>query len=808
LAPRSIAVVCTLLGLGNAAWQQGDLPVAENYFRQALTIENENRRPNLGRAVALVGISLVAWYRGQRTIAEYYNQDALITQRKDNRNSLDVARTLNNLSILAQESGNLWRAERYVREALSIAKTRAPESIDLATASSGLADILLERGHPKQALNYYLRALTIEERVAPSSLYMGDTLYGMGNLYRKLARSQEAEEYYRHALLVWEKGTSLKSYRAGILAALAGLLRGKGQAADAALLYKQGLDILESQSARLGGGSDAHSSFLAKHQDIYRQYADLLVQLGSVDQAFDVLERSRARSLAEALASSHLDIRKGVDPSLLEQERSLGQKFTAKSNYRIHLLSQSHSEEQIKALDKEISELLIQYQDVEGQIRSSSPGYAALTQPEALNGRQIQERLLDEDTVLLEYSLGEERSYLFVVTPTTLKSYQLPSRKEIERGARRLYTLLRVRNHGVRGESREQKRVRLRSVEAAYSQAAAQLSRMVLGPAAAELRGKRLLVVSDGALAFIPFSILPTQTADSGKSEPLIAEHEIVNLPSASVLALLRQQEQGRQPAPKAVAVLADPVFSERDPRVSQASAPASGASLKVAVNRSAAAQTDDSLDHALRAHLLQRSAGDVGQLHLNRLPYTRQEAAAIAGVAAADERMEALDFRASRRTAMSAELEQYRIVHFATHGLLDSRNPELSGLVLSLVDEEGRPQDGFLQLQDVYNMNLGADLVVLSACETGLGQQVEGEGLVGLTRGFMYAGATRVVASLWRVDDEATAELMKKFYEGMLREGKRPAEALREAQQWMRTQKGWEAPYYWAGFVLHGEWK
>lgn len=171
---------------------------------------------------------------------------------------------------------------------------------------------------------------------------------------------------------------------------------------------------------------------------------------------------------------------------------------------------------------------------------------------------------------------------------------------------------------------------------------------------------------------------------------------------------------------------------------------------------------------------------------------------------------MLALDFKANRQTAMSAELGRYDIVHFATHGLINNEHPELSGLVLSLVDERGAQQDGFLRLHEVYNLKLAAELVVLSACQTGLGREIKGEGLVGLVRGFMYAGAPRVVASLWMVDDAATAELMGQFYEGMLRKGLQPAAALREAQVHMSKHKRrqWQAPYYWAGFVLQGEWK
>jgi len=279
---------------------------------------------------------------------------------------------------------------------------------------------------------------------------------------------------------------------------------------------------------------------------------------------------------------------------------------------------------------------------------------------------------------------------------------------------------------------------------------------------------------------------------------PLIVEHEIVSLPSASTLAVLRRETAGRKRATKAVAVLADPVFASDDTRVENG--------LGHRATTSGAQGTEPSRD-------VERSGNELGvtgaDLRFPRLLGTRREAEAVLALVPEGERKRALDFEASRATATSAELGQYRSVLFATHALLNNSHPELSGIVLSLVDEQGQAQDGFLRLHEIYNLKLSADLVVLSACQTGLGKEIKGEGLVGLTRGFMYAGAPRVVASLRKVDDKATSELMKLFYQGMLG-GKRlrPAEALRAAQIAMWKQKQWRAPYYWAAFVLQGEWR
>jgi CHAT domain-containing protein len=277
----------------------------------------------------------------------------------------------------------------------------------------------------------------------------------------------------------------------------------------------------------------------------------------------------------------------------------------------------------------------------------------------------------------------------------------------------------------------------------------------------------------------------------------MIVGHEVVSLPSASVLTLLRDQQAGRPRAAKALAIFADPVLDRRDSRVEGARGSAA----------STAAANNPPADRTAPIDDVFRSARDTGA-SFERLQYSRVEADTIAAMTPPGDALKALDFRASRDVAVSRELEQYRIVHFATHGLINSQRPELSGVVLSLVDEQGRAQDGFLRLHDIYNLKLAADLVVLSACQTALGREIRGEGLVGLTRGFMHAGSPRVVASLWEVRDRATAELMQRFYRGILTQGLRPAAALRAAQISMWKEPRWSAPFYWAGFVLQGDWR
>jgi len=392
---------------------------------------------------------------------------------------------------------------------------------------------------------------------------------------------------------------------------------------------------------------------------------------------------------------------------------------------------------------------------------------------------------LDDNTLLLEYMLGDDRSYVWLVSHQEVWSFQLPARSKIEAASGAVYSLL----------SQNEQATEIGKDPAKLATAISNLSESLLAPLADRLGSKRLLIVPDGVLQYVPFGTLTVarQTVPYGRllSRPLVLDHEIINEPSASALALVLSQTANRRPTEKSVAIFADPVFAVDDTRIKYRESNSSRVAMGPVPNVE--------MTRALR---------DVGleNAQIYRLPSSRDEANAIIASAPWHTAFKAVDFDATRATAMALDLGQYRIVHFATHALLDNEHPELSGIVLSLVDEKGQQQDGFLRLHDIYNLKLPVELVVLSACQTGLGKDVKGEGLIGLTRGFMYAGASGIVASLWKVDDDATAELMKHFYDGLFNRGLTPAAALREAQLTLRQDKRWREPYYWAGFVIQGE--
>ena len=344
--------------------------------------------------------------------------------------------------------------------------------------------------------------------------------------------------------------------------------------------------------------------------------------------------------------------------------------------------------------------------------------------------------------IVLVVSLG-----LFVVTRDRLTTRELPPRARIDALAYRVYEGLR---------SSRQRRVRLQ-----LPQVAAELSEVLLAPARDLLAGRRLLVVGEGLLHYVPFAALPFPGA-AGEGESLVEQFEVVHLPSAAVMKALEAREKARPKPPKELAVLAAAVY--------------------------------------------QGPGQEPGEW--SDLPHTAEEAKAILELVPPEKSLAALGFAAKPELVREGHLAAYRILHFATHGKVDEENPELSGVALSMWDEEGHPRDGSLRLHEIYNLDLPADLVVLSACNTALTPKAQGAGLVGLTHGFFYAGASRLLVSLWDVDDEATAKLMELFYRGLLVEKLKPAEALRQAQRELKKNERFGAAYYWAGFVLEGSWK
>jgi CHAT domain-containing protein len=752
-------------------------------------------------ATTLSDIGLVYKLLGEKRKALDFYTRALTLQRAvgDRRGE---AATLNNIGAVYTSLNELRAALDFHTQVLALHRAVGNRNGEAITLSI-IGAIYSSLGENQKALDFHTQALAFHRAVGNRS-GEANTIHYIGVLNRLLGENQKALDFLTQALTL-SRMVGDRDGEVETLILIADIKRDLGHFDESLSYVESALNIVESLRANIIS-KELRASYLATAQNHYTFYIDLLMQMrkrepnkGHEAAALEASERARARSLIESLAEASADIRRGADPKLIDQERSLQQRLNAKAREMLKLSSNGADEARLAMSRRETDALTTELQQVQTQIRQTSPRYSTLTQPQPLTLAEIQRQALDADTLLLEYSLGVERSFLWAVTPATINSYDLPKREEIEVAAKRVYELL-SKAQGARGQGSRPGVSASNDASREYLAAATSLSRMLLGPVASQLGKKRLVIVADGMLHFVPFGALPDPNGPKeggGRWQPLLVEHEIVNLPSASTIAVLRRELAGRKPAAKTLAVLADPVFSRDDKRIKP------GASLAAQRNTQR-----DPLDESRARILVEIAGGAPGDLRIDRLPFTRQEADTIAALAPAGSGMKALDFEASRATATGGRLSQYRYVHFATHGLADSERPELSTLVLSLFDDQGRPQDGFLRAHEVYNLELPAELVTLSACETGLGKLTKGEGLVSLTRGFMYAGAARVVVSLWSVSDRATAELMTKFYRSVLVQGERPAAALRTAQVEMWREKRWEAPYYWAAFTLQGEWR
>lgn len=664
--------------------------------------------------------------------------------------------------------------------------------VEEARALEGLGSVAIEQRETRRAIELLTVGLRILDgldssaevaayvQVSEAKLEQAKILNKLASLYAT-SDADRAVEYLRRARALGTE-TGNRNAAAESEYQLARVDRSRGRMEQARREVEEAIAGAESLRARVRN-PDLQTSYFSTTQRYYELYVDLLMRGRQAGDGFTASERGRARGLLDAIALRGGALTQAIDPALSERERELRRALTGKLDQRLRLATGEATKQELAALDRELSELETEYQQVQGKLRAASPAYAALTSPEPVTVERVQRELLDDGTALVEYALGEERSYVWAVTTKGMVSAALAGREAIEGQARRVRELLVARSCAPRHELPDETAERIRAADAAYAKQAARLREMVLGPVEKAVSGKRLAVVADGALQLVPFGALVDA---SGHYE--IERHEVVMLPSATALEALRRERGTR--AEGTVAVVADPVFAATDPRVAEAKGQAEAMDETVARARD-----------GVRGGCEERAG-------LERLEGSRAEAEAIAKLVPAGERMEALDFAANLDMATSGRLRGYRVVHIATHGYVPSEAPELSGLVLSLVDEQGRERAGYLGLPQIYAMRLNADEVVLSACETGLGKQVRGEGMVGLARGFMYAGARRVVASLWKVDDRPTAELMETMYARLLKKGASGGGALRAAQLEMLEDERWRAPYYWAAFQLYGEWR
>jgi CHAT domain-containing protein/Tfp pilus assembly protein PilF len=775
-----------LADLGNTWLQLGELENAERVFKQAAALWAElgaadeqaarwsdlaltrSRRGQIHAALDLYLRTAAAWEKlgkwhslaitcanlgslyaslGESRLAQdqYHRALALLERQPDPGRRAVV---LNKLGDVLLRTEGPEAALKPFREALQLRRQQR-NARGLAVTLNSLGQAHLEAEDPRRTLRMFAAALTIfqEQR---ETLSVASVLNNQGLAYERLSQTAQAQQLYQQALaLAVREGPRLPAEETALFG-LARIARREGRLAEAERLMEQTLNAVEEIRGQLWR-QDLRSSYQDSQQDKYAFLIDLLAerrrrepQAGHDARAFAVAERARARSLLDLLSTA----RRRPPPEELRRLDELSRRINEQHREQLAVASE--------AVEDRMANLITDLRQTEAEITGSH--LALRPAPPTLSLQQTQS-LLDRDTLLLEYFLGEERSFLWAVTPSTVRFVaDLPGRHEIEDAARQTYQRL-TESHQQTGET-------------AARQTAARLSRMLLAPVVDLLGRRRLVVVAPGALQLIPFAALPDPGSLATEPRPLIVDHEIVSLPSASVLGALRTRAH-RPPPDGLLAVLADPVTAPDDERLR--------------------------FPHTARPTLPPPP-------NLARLPFAGREAAAILSLTDGERIFAAFGFDAGRNVVQGGRLRDYRILHFATHGLFNDTYPELSALALSAFDPAGHPIDGHLRAYEIPALDLRADLVVLSACRTALGN-ANGEGFASLTHGFFHAGVPRLVVSLWDVDDRATGELMQRFYAALLKRRLPPAQALRQAQLSLLGEERWRAPYYWAGFTFEGDW-
>jgi CHAT domain-containing protein len=731
--------------LAEGAVRRGELAAAESLYRQSLSLW-EASGVEKSAAVTMGNLAGVYNLAGEPQLALDSAEQGLARFPKG-ASPQDVAGVLEKKGEALDRLGHHEEAQSTFSEALTLSQGKPAE---LAQLERRLARRAYDKGNFDEAAKRFQSAITTLEAAQdrPSAM---ETRQDLAWTELKRGHQEVAEKLFQR-IATDSSSTQNRWIKPAMLEGQARLERARGHLKPALAFARRALDEVEVLRSELGR-TDLKTSVFADQQSYFDLAADLTLdvygQTGDrflLGKAFEISERSRARRLLDLLATG---------PSPPAPSASPGETRAAKALSRAEarlktLRSAEAAGAEIERAERKVRKAVLDLRREEVPSGAAGPSFGG----SPLSLRQIQ-HWIDRDTVLLEFDLGEDAGYLWAVTSQRLAVHRLPRQIAVEAQVRDAIGVLS--SPGVSADSVQGKTTLLAT------------ARLLVGEAMPELVARRWLLVMDGALHALPLGALPNP---DHPEEPILATHEIAFAPSASVAVRLsqraerneRQRRQGPKPQ-KDLALFADAVYEAGRPEAESPS----------------------------------------GLLRLPRLRYSDEEARRILALVPSQGRLDARRFEATKARVLSGELADYRRLHFAVHGLPDENHPELSGLALSLFDRQGRPQDGILFAHEIARLHLPADLAVLSACQSGRGAAVSGEGLVGLAHAFFTAGTARVVASEWAVNDQATAELMGLFYDGLLRRHLNAARALQEAQIAIAREAPWRRPYFWAGFVVQG---
>src|SRR5438067_2142076 len=698
-------------------------------------------------------------------------------------------------------------------------------------------DLETARKHFQNALDAGSGALPVVAKLGQTRRFRAAARTSLGDVALREGRFKDAAKMFNDAAdgakkderldLMWpaQRGLGRSLWLQAAQQKGGNATKMREQALDA---YRDAFKTVETIRAGSLRADESRTTFIATTKDVYDEASAAFAEMALANatgsgvlsgkaldyaaESFRITEAGRARSLLDMLSEVHAQITEGVPADLLKKKQDNLDRQQAIAEQLTGIALSGDQKQKPSDLEAELDKLQTEFDQIENQIRTASPKYAALTAIQPLSLADVQQKVLDDNTVLLEYALGNDASYAFAVNRAGVSLFKLPRRSDIDKlatdfRASLIPPKLQRRIVGIDVTADQQRGLGIVQGPsedlAPFVAAANALYKTVVEPAASVIADKRILIIADGTLNYIPFEALVknTEGADYALLNYVVKTNEIVYSPSASVIAAIRDSSPAAKSGP--MLVVADPIFSDDDPRLKNMNATHTpngetrglGLALESAVNDVTGFGTAG-LSPASNSRLV-------------RLSGTRTEAEGIAKLAQGGSSKPDvwIDLNANEDNVRARDLTSYRYIHVATHGLLDAERPQFTGVVLSLVGNKSN--DGFLRTDEIFNLKLGAPLVMLSACETGLGKEKRGEGVIGLTRAFMYAGAPTVGVSLWSVADKSTAELMTDFYKRLLTATPQPpASALRDAQLAMITGKTHSAPFYWAPFVLVGEWK
>ena len=777
LAPQSLGVALTLNNIGNVEADRGYLISAEDYYERAISILRAIAPKSQDFAMGLHNIGVLAADRGNNEKAEKYILEALEMYGNVSPGTIDVARCMKNIGILALKSFQFEKAEYYLTKSLKNYVDTAPGSEGVAANLSALGSLAYERGDLHIAKEFYGDAYSIYGQLAPGSLEIADISRNLGLVALAGGELSLARDLFQESHAITQKLNSGGMAEAKSLYDLGTVSERLGFNHRAYTLYRKALETAEKQMKRQGGTRDQQAIFRSHYMGIFRHPIRLALELDLTSEAFSIVEFSRAQSFLGQLAERDL-IFSDVPADLEHQRRSIVHAYD-QTQAKLAVLHVESPPEELDGLQDRLQQLRWDYEDVTGKIIKASPRLGALRYPKPLDldgARQV----LDPGTVMLSYSVDEEQTHLFVLNRDgKLQVETLPiGEEELGREVRRILGL-------------QERKSKSSHYTKPMRQVGERLYRKLIEPVESLVApNDRVLIVPDGPLHLLPFALLVRPVPEVGEDgrdfEYLVEWKPIHSALSATVygeLQKLRRHNALDKTETQAFVGFGDPWYASKQ----KAEELKSGRSVDVYV-RSAARRGFD----------------------FEPLPYSRQEVDKISKLFPPDSTRVFFSKDATEEQVKSVG-KTARILHFATHGRFDSQIPLNSYLALTIPEEfQKGKENGLLQAWEIFeSVRIDADLVTLSACESGLGEELATEGLIGLTRAFQFAGARTVMSSLWQVNDQATAELMERFYRH-LRAGKSKDEALRAAQIALIQGEAGEdfvLPYHWAAFQLLGDW-